>query len=141
MYTHVSSCEIYVMVLTICCPKMCHHYPLVIISIASLRSGADVNAKTTLGRTALHAASAQGHGSILDLLLEYGKTQCLAHFLFVFVHVMLQPPSLCCTRLASHVRVLTYTATAPYIRARTCSVCCCAQAPTLTPRTSLATTR
>ena len=42
---------------------------------------------------------------------------------------MLQPPSLCFTRFASHVRVHTYTATAPHIRARTCSVlCCCAGA-------------
>ena len=35
-------------------------------------SGADVNACTPLGRTPLHVAASQGHGHIVDLLLEKG---------------------------------------------------------------------
>lgn len=35
-------------------------------------SGADVNASTPLGRTPLHVAASQGHGHIVDLLLEKG---------------------------------------------------------------------
>lgn len=35
--------------------------------------GADVNGETVMGRTALHVASSMGHGSILDMLLEYGE--------------------------------------------------------------------
>ena len=36
-------------------------------------TGANVNASTPLGRTPLHVASSQGHGHIVDLLLEHGK--------------------------------------------------------------------
>jgi len=36
-------------------------------------TGADVNSSTPLGRTPLHVAAAQGHGNIVDLLLEKGK--------------------------------------------------------------------
>lgn len=35
-------------------------------------SGADINARSPNGRTALHIASSQGHGHIVDLLLEKG---------------------------------------------------------------------
>ncbi len=34
--------------------------------------GANVNATTVLGRSALHVAAARGHGNILDTLLEKG---------------------------------------------------------------------
>ena len=42
-------------------------------SFCSHLTGADVNASTPHGRSALHIASAQGHGHIVDLLLEKGK--------------------------------------------------------------------
>ena len=35
--------------------------------------GADVNAKTSLGRTPLHCAASKGHGKVVDLLLEKGE--------------------------------------------------------------------
>ena len=36
-------------------------------------SGADVNGSTPEGRTVLQIASSQGHGKVIDLLLEKGR--------------------------------------------------------------------
>lgn len=44
-----------------------------------LLSGADLNTKTALGRTPLHVAAAQGRGSIVDILLNSGKSSSVTH--------------------------------------------------------------
>lgn len=44
-----------------------------------ITAGADVNSSTPLGRTPLHIAAAQGHGHIVDLLLEKGELYSETH--------------------------------------------------------------
>ena len=41
--------------------------------VSMIFEGANVNTKTSLGRTPLHVAAAQGRGSIVDILLNNGK--------------------------------------------------------------------
>lgn len=40
-----------------------------------LLTGTDLNACTPCGRTALHVAASQGHGNIVDILLEKGNSE------------------------------------------------------------------
>jgi hypothetical protein len=51
-----------------------------------IQSGANVNGKTPLGRTALHVAAARGHGHIVDLLLEKGDCVTLITVLDLVFH-------------------------------------------------------
>lgn len=49
------------------------------LHLTSQTAGADVNSSTPLGRTPLHIAAAQGHGHIVDLLLEKGELYSETH--------------------------------------------------------------
>ena len=46
------------------------------ITFVLLTAGADVNATTPMGRSALHLASSRGKGAIIDVLLEKGNNYC-----------------------------------------------------------------
>jgi ankyrin repeat protein len=42
-----------------------------------MKSGADVNARCPIRRSALMDATSEGHGNVVDLLLEHGANPCL----------------------------------------------------------------
>ena len=43
--------------------------------------GAEVNRTTPTGKTPLHLASAQGHGELVNMLLQHGR-----YFIFIYYH-------------------------------------------------------
>ena len=48
-------------------------YPAALNDYIYTISGADVNGKTSLGRSPLHVAASHGHGNVVDQLLNRGK--------------------------------------------------------------------
>ena len=53
-----------------------HFYPVVCYACVTntvSTAGANVNASTPQGRTVLHVAASQGHGNVIDFLLEKGR--------------------------------------------------------------------